>query len=115
MKKFLNANVDAMDIASSNGTGITTATTTELVAATADQSILTYRVFLQNISSTAVLCQLKEEDGTILFEQNLAENQPVIFGFANKFIQLTENKALQLVTSATGDIRWTVGYEKALS
>ncbi len=99
-----------MTCTSSEGTGITTATTTEIVAGTSQRRTLLFKAYLQNISSTATLVQLKVEDGAILFEQKLDENQPAVFSVGNKYVQTTKGKGLELVTDATGDIRYSVCY-----
>lgn len=98
-------------IQSSEGTGVTTATTTTLVSGVENKKIIIFKVYLQNVSATETLVQLQEEDGDIFFEQNLAQGQPVVFNFGDKVVRLTSGKSLELITSNAGDIRWTVGYD----
>lgn len=105
---------DYREIASSNGTGITTATTTALIAAPgATKRIIVLDLWLQNLGATDTICQLAEESGNILYEVKLEEKMPFSKTFYPKCLRLALNKALNLITSATGDIRWTVGYELA--
>ncbi len=105
---------DFCEIASSNGTGITTAATTDLIAAPgAGVSICVLDIWLQNLSATEVLCQVKEESGNIHYEVKLEEKQPFSKNFSPKCLKLAANKKLQLITSAAGDIRWTIAYDKA--
>lgn len=97
-------------IACSADTGITTATTTLVLDGTVGRIIEVKELYAQNIGSTTCLVQFKEESGAMLYEANLEENMPFCRKFDSDSIQLTEGQGVQIVTSATGDIRWTVGY-----
>lgn len=103
---------DYRENASSNGTGITTATTADLIAAPgATKQLVILDIWLQNLSATEVLCQVKEESGIIHYEVKLEEKMPFSKQLFPKSLRLAANKKLQLITSAAGDIRWSVGYE----
>jgi len=95
---------------SDEGTGITTATTLLAVDGVADKQIVVYKIYVQNIGATTSLVTLGEEDGDAFYSNNLLENQPAVFTLNNKIIKLAEAKGIEITSSATGDIRWTVCY-----
>lgn len=104
----------ALTFASDNGTPITTNTTTDVVAApAAGHHLEISRLHAINTSTTAVLVSWKEASGVLLFPSFLP--QYGIFSIDLKQgWHLTTATKLQLVTSASGSINWTVGYRDAL-
>lgn len=90
--------------------GITTATTTLVLDGTASKSIVIYKVYLQNVGSEATTVEFQEEDGAKFYQVKLTENMPAVFGVVNKVKKFAVDKGLNIITDATGDIRWTVCY-----
>lgn len=89
---------------------ITTATTTLAVDGTTGKEMVIYEVLLQNLSATAVLVQLQEEDGDKFHQIKLYEKMPYPFSLGVKVKKLAEGKGLNIVTDDAGDIIWTVCY-----
>lgn len=100
--------------ATSNGTAITTATTTTAIAAPgASTCIRVYKLRAANSSATAVKVGFKENSGSLIVEETLTQYQPLSFSLDSNYIELTANTAFEIVTSAAGNVTYTVLYTTA--
>lgn len=95
----------------SNGTAITTNTTTALLAAQgAGTRIRLWEFFAQNSSSVATWCYLAD-GSTKKLPFCLTQYQPFTKKFNGSLI-ISLNTALNLITSTTGaNIEWAIGYD----
>jgi hypothetical protein len=98
--------------ASSNGTPITTATDTAIVAApAAGNHLVPHRVQVSNGSSTATWVYLRDGvAGTKLFAAYLAQGATGVINLEGLW-HLTSATALYLTTSAAGSVEWTASTE----
>lgn len=99
-------------VVSSNGTAITTATNTSIVAAPgAGSHLRVYFLYCQNTSTTVTKVGWSEgSGGTIKYEPSLAQYQQ--FGHdINGAWDLPTNTALFINTSAAGNVYYTAEYE----
>lgn len=95
--------------ASSNGTPIGTATTTDVVTApSAGHHLEIWFLHASNAGATSCKVGWKEASGTQIYETQLPQNG-VISKNINGAWALTTATKLQLVTDAAGSIYWTVG------
>jgi hypothetical protein len=97
---------------SSNGTPITTATTTDVLGLPgAATHYKIYRLHASNDGATATWVYWVDSTGTTkLFPTFLPQNGVVSLAIDGEW-ELTSNKKLQIVTSAAGSVEWHVSYE----
>jgi hypothetical protein len=98
--------------ASSNGTPITTATDTTIVAAPSTGShLVPHRVQIANAGATATWVYLRDgASGTKLFGAYLSQGATAVLRFEGIW-HLTTATALVLNTSAAGSVEWTASTE----